>query len=439
MTRLFNVTPKMRTLTVGKSSILTVIDLGTTKTTCIIARLEPTEAAEAARGASHRCRVLGIGHQRTRGLKGGLITDMSEAERAVRTAIDAAERMAGTTVEKAVVAITGGRIGSQHFMAEVGIGGRIVQDRDVSRAMSAAIAQAQLNGRAVLHALPTAHRIDGGAPVREPRGMAADRVTVDMHVASTDTGAARNLMLAVERCHMEVEAVIATPYASGLAVLEQDDAELGTVVIDCGGGTTSAAVFAGGALQHIDAIAVGGNHVTMDLARGLSMRLEDAERLKCLAASCDDSDAAQREMITVPCIGDDDQSVPVYMPRADVTRIVKPRVEETLEVMRDRLRSAGFGNILSRGLVLTGGASQLSGMTSLAQGILSRNARLGRPIALKGMPESAKNPAFATTVGLLIYPQVAGQEYLGSTRGTHAATGTDGYFTRMGRWLRDSF
>jgi cell division protein FtsA len=439
MTRLFNVTPKMRALTAGKSSILTVIDLGTTKTTCIIARLEPTDAVESARGASHRCRVLGIGHQRTRGMKGGLITDMTEAERAIRAAIDAAERMAGTTVEKAVVAITGGRIGSQHFMAEVGIGGRIVQDRDVSRAMSAAIAQAQLNGRAVLHALPTAHRIDGGTPIREPRGMAAERVTVEMHVASTDTGAARNLMLAVERCHMEVEAVIATPYASGLAVLEQDDAELGTVVIDCGGGTTSAAVFAGGALQHIDAIAVGGNHVTLDLARGLSMRLEDAERLKCLAASCDDTDAAAREMISVPCIGDDDQSAPVYMPRSDVTRIVRPRVEETFEVLRDRLRAAGFGAILSRGLVLTGGASQLSGMTSLAQSILSRNARLGRPIALKGMPESAKNPAFATTVGLLIYPQVASQEYLGSTRQSHAATGTDGYFTRMGRWLRESF
>ncbi len=174
--------------------------------------------------------------------------------------------------------------------------------------------------------------------------MVAERLCVDMHVASVDGAAVRNLMLAVERGHLDVEAVVAAPYASGLSVIEEDEAEMGVVVLDCGGGTTSAAVFAGGHLQHIDAIAVGGHHVTMDLARGgLSMRLDDAERLKALAASCYDDAAAEREMITIPQVGEDERAAAAYVPRSHVTRIVRPRVEEIMELLRDRIRKAGFG------------------------------------------------------------------------------------------------
>jgi cell division protein FtsA len=433
-------TPKMRPLSARKSAVLAVLDLGTTKVSCVIAKLEPVEASEAGRGRTHRCRVLGIGHQRSRGLKGGVIIDMAEAERAVRSAIDAAERMAGLTIDSVVVAMTGGRIGSQHFMAEINTSGRAIHDRDVERAMNSATAQPLGQGRAVLHSLPTAYRLDGQASVKEPRGMIADRLAVEMHIASVDSAAARNLMLAIERGHLEVEAVVATPYAAGLSVLDEDEAEMGVVVIDCGGGTTSSAVFAGGHLQHIDAIAVGGHHVTMDLARGLSMRMEDAERLKGLAASCFDDAASDREMITIPQVGDDDRSSAAYVPRSHVTRIVRPRVEEILELTRDRLRNAGFGAMLNRGVVLTGGASQLTGLPQLAQTILSKQVRLGRPMVIKGMPESAKSPAFAATVGMLIYPQVAALEHLGSGRGgAMQATGTDGYLSRMGRWLRDSF
>jgi cell division protein FtsA len=432
-------TPKMRPLSARKSAVMAVIDIGTVKTTCVIARLEPTDASEPGHGRTHRCRVLGIGHQRSRGMKGGVVVDMDEAERVVRSAIDAAERMAGITIDSVVLAITGGRVSSKHFLAEVGTGGRAIQDREVERAMGSAAGHALEQGRAVLHALPTAFRLDSRAPVKEPRGMIADRLAVDMHVATVDAAAARNVMLAVERGHVEIEALVATPYAAGLAVLEADEAEMGVVVFDCGGGTTSAAVFSGGHLQHVDAVAVGGNHVTMDLARGLSMRLDDAERLKGIAGSCIDEPGAERDMITVPQVGEDERAGSAYIPRSHVTRIIRPRMEEILELLRDRIRQAGFGAVLNRSVVLTGGASQLNGLVPLAQGILSKHVRLGRPAAIKGMPESAKSPAFAATAGLLIYPQVAGLEFLGAGRGGLQATGTDGYLSRMGRWLRDSF
>jgi cell division protein FtsA len=426
MTSWSHMTPKMRPLSSRKGAVMAVVDIGTVKTACVIARLEPTDPSEAGHGRTHRCRVLGIGHQRSRGMKGGVVVDMDEAERVVRSAIDAAERMAGLTIESVVLAMTGGRIGSQHFLAETGVGGRAIQDREI-------------DGRAVLHALPTAFRLDGRASVKEPRGMIADRLAVDMHVACVDAAPARNLMLAVERGHVEIEALVAAPYASGLAVLEADEAEMGVAVFDCGGGTTSAAIFAGGALQHIDAIAVGGQHVTMDLARGLSMRLDDAERLKGIAGSCIDEPGSERDMLTVPQVGSDDTSASAYIPRSHVTRIIRPRIEEILELLRDRIRQAGFGPMLNRSVVLTGGGSQLQGLTALSQGILSRQVRLGRPAAIKGMPESAKSPAFAATAGLLIYPQVAGLEFLGVGRGGLPATGTQGYLSRMGRWLRESF
>ncbi len=434
-----NMTPKMRSPGARQSPVLAVLDIGTSKVCCVIAKLEPA-GSDAHRRLSHRSRVLGIGHQRTRGLKGGVIVDMAETENAIRAAIDSAERMAGVTVDSVVLSITGGRLSSQHFMAEVGIGNRAITDRDVERAMSAATAQALVAGRSVVHALPTGFRLDGRAPVHEPRGMVADRLSVEMHIASTDTAAARNLMLAVERGHLEVEAVVATPYASGLSVLDEDEAEMGIVVLDMGCGTTSAAVFLNGRLQHVDAVAVGGRHVTMDLARGLSMRLEDAERLKCLAATCVDDPATMRDLITIPRLGDDDRASSEALARAQVTRIVRPRVEEILELLRDRLRNAGFGSILNRGAVLTGGASQLSGLQVLAQGTLSKQVRLGRPLTVKGMPESASSPAFAATTGLLIYPQMAGLEHIALRRNFGAeADPSSGYIARVGRWLRDSF
>jgi cell division protein FtsA len=247
------------------------------------------------------------------------------------------------------------------------------------------------------------------------------------------------MMLAAERGHVEIEALVATPYAAGLSVLEPDEAEMGVVVIDCGAGTTSAAVFAGGHLQHLDAIAVGSHHVTMDLARGLSMRLDDAERLKGIAGSCIDEPGSERDMITVPQVGLDDVAGSAFVPRAHVTRIIRPRIEEILELLRDRLRQAGFGAVLNRSVVLTGGGSLLKGVVPLSQGILSKHVRTGRPMAIKGMPESANSPAFAALAGLLVYPQVAGLEFLGAGHGGLQATGSDGYLSRMGRWLRDSF
>jgi cell division protein FtsA len=433
-------TPKMKPLGARQSAVVAVLDVGTTKVAALIARLEPADAREAGEGRSHRMRVLGIGHQRSRGMKGGIVIDMDEAERAVRHAMDAAERMAGVQVESVILSITGGRIASQGYAADIAIAGKAVSDRDVARVMDQATAHALPQNRAVLHATPTGFFLDSSRHVRDPRGMVGTRLGVDMHVATVEAAAARNLMLVVERCHLAVDALVASPYASALAVVAGDEADLGCVALDLGGGTSSAAVFAHGHMIHLDAIAVGGHHVTLDIARGLGVRVDDAERLKIISGSCLDSAADERDMIAISPMGEDERSAMTHVPKGQLTRIIKPRVEEILELMRDRLRKAGFGEELARGIVLTGGASQLTGLRELAQRVLGRQVRCGRPADVKGLPESARSPAFAGAMGLLAYPQVAGLDHVEPARGgAPGATGTDGYLARMGRWLKDSF
>ncbi len=430
---------RMRALPARKSALLCALDIGTAKIVCLIARLDPMDASECLRGRTHRCRLLGIGHQRSAGIKSGVVVDLDEAENAIRRAVDAAERMAGVQVESVILNVTGGRIGSQLYNAQVGIGSRGVNEADIHLVLEACAARTQQQGKAVLHSLPTGFSLGDMRNIRDPKGMIGDMLGADMHIVSCDATVAHNLMLAVERCHLSVEAIVATPYAAALAALVDDEAELGTTLIDMGAGTTSIGVFAGGKLVHVDALALGGGHVTLDIARGLNTRLADAERLKTLYGACLGSSSDERETVAVTLAGDDGDR-PTHVPKAQLLRIIRPRVEEILELLRDRLRSAGLAANSASRFILTGGASQLTGMAETAKQILAGQIRLGRPLGIHALPEAAKNPSFSAAVGLLVYPQAAKIEYFRpGRRRAEAATGTNGYIARVGQWLRESF
>ena len=334
--------------------------------------------------------------------------------------------------------MSGGRVSSQLFDAKIALRGKAVSQNDIHRVLEAASAAGSYSGRAVLHAAPTGFWLDGAAGVRDPRGMVGDELGAEMHVATCEAAAARNLMLAIERCHLRVGAMVATPYAAGLSTLTDDEVELGAAVVDLGGGTTTIGVFAGGRLIHVDGVAVGGVHITMDVARGLSVSLADAERLKTLYGACIASPSDERDSIAVQRVGDDmDHST--HLPKSELVRIIRPRVEEILELTRDRLKAAGLGIHAGRRLVLTGGGCQLTGLPELARAIVSNQARIGRPLGVEGLPESAKSPAFAAAVGLMIYPQVAGIEHFEPRRGDRATEDDVGYVARVGRWLKESF
>lgn len=431
--------PRMKRISNRRSSTVTVLDVGSTKICCLIARLKPQEDADMLPGRTHSVKVLGYGYQRSRGIKSGAIIDMDQAEHAIRLAVDAAERMAGVTVESLIVSISCGRLSSEAFSANVSIGGAEVTEADIQRVLAAGSRHSVGEGRTVVHSLPIGYALDGNRGIADPIGMYGDRLSVDMHVIAADQVPVRNFELCLERAHLQTATMVAAPYASGLASLVDDEAELGVACVDMGGGTTSLAIFADGHCVHVDGIALGGHHVTMDLARGLSTRLQDAERLKTLYGNALPSEADDTDVVTVLPVGDEESDVPQNVPKSTLNGIIRPRVEEILELVRDRLNASGFAGRVDSRVVLTGGASQLTGMAEAAARIMGRNVRIGRPLGVSGLPEAAKGPGFSTAIGLMIYPQVARIEQFEARSAGPRKTGTGGYFSRVGQWIRDSF
>jgi cell division protein FtsA len=299
--------PRTKPLSSKRAHVVSVLDIGLTKVVCIIARLTPRRESAVLPGRTHNVEVIGLGHQRSHGIKSGVIADLDAVENVVRLAVDAAERMAGLTVESLIVNVSAGRIGSDVYTASIDLGGQEVEAGDLRKVLIAAGQQSQGNDRAVLHSLPTGFSLDGERGIRDPLGMYGDVLGVDMHVVTAERAALRNLELCINRAHLTVEGVVATPYASGLAALVDDEVELGCAAIDMGGGMTTISVFAEGKLIHTDAIGIGGHHVTTDLARGLSTRIEDAERLKVVHGSAVANGADDREVVSVPPIGEDDR------------------------------------------------------------------------------------------------------------------------------------
>jgi cell division protein FtsA len=294
-------------------------------------------------------------------------------------------------------------------------------------------------GRTVLHALPVGFSLDGVKGVRDPSGMVARHFGIDMNVVTAEATAAKNLMLVVERCHLNVEAMAAAPYVAGLSVLTDDEADLGAAVIEMGAGTTTIATYSGGQFVHASGFALGGQHVTMDLARGLGACIADAERIKTLYGTVLTGGSDARDVMSVPSAGDDDRDAPQIVSRATIANIIRQRVEEIFEMVRDRLAESPFAAEPRARVVLSGGASQLTGVPELASRILGRPVRVGRPLGFGRLPAEAKSASFAVPTGLLLYPQFAHLEHVEPRHTRQIMTGTDGYFGKVGRWLREGF
>jgi cell division protein FtsA len=430
-------TPKMKPLPPNRSVLVAALDVGTSKIACLIGRLKPHPPQEVLRLRSHSVDVVGFGHTVARGMKAGTVIDLAEAEAAVRQCADLAERSARMQLDAVVVSVSAGRPASELISASIEVAGSAIGERDIARVLTAGSRHSARAGRAVLHSLPIGYVLDHTGGIRDPRGMLARQFGIDMHVVTADVSAIRNLMLAIERCHLDVEAMVTSPYVAGLSALADDEADLGAAVIDMGAGTTTIAVFSGGRFVHASGFALGGRHVTMDIARGLNARVADAERIKTLYGSVLTGSSDERDMIAVPPV-DSDEQAPHFVSRANLARIIKPRIEEILEMVRDRLAASLFAAEPRGRVVLTGGASQLTGLPELAAQVLGRPVRVGRPLGISGLPEEAKGPAFAVATGMLVYPQAAHLEHFEPRRTRHSAAG-GGYIARVGRWLRESF
>jgi len=406
----------------ARGSLIAAIDIGSTKVVCFIARRETGGP-----------KVIGIGHQISRGVRNGLIVDIDQAATSMLNAVHAAEQMSGENVNHVVVSLSGGFPGSRIVPVEVSIGGREIVDDDMKRVLSLGHAHRESGDQQIIHSIPVGFSIDGSRGIRDPRGMFGERLGVNMHIVSANAAAIRNIVTAVGRCHLEVSGMVISPYAAGLAALVEDEIELGATLVDMGGGTTSVAVFYDGAIVYVDTVPIGGGHVTNDIARGLVTPVVHAERMKTLFGSAISSASDERETISVPTVGED-ESQANNVPKSHLVGIISPRLEETLELIRDRLEKSGFDRLAGRQVVLTGGACQLPGIPEIASMILDKQVRIGRPLRTAGLAESTRGPAFATGAGLLQFAASETTELRGRDLDPSP---TPNMLGRFGNWLRE--
>ena len=420
----------------GRTPAVAAVDLGASKVACFIMK------GDAVRRGDRTLIAAGVGYVQSHGVRGGAIADMDEAARAIAQAVERAETMAGVDVHSVIMATTCGQLSSHRVSAQVALSGRPIGEADLSRAVAQALAGLRLARRQIIHLRPVSWSVDRQRHVRDPRAMFGRTLGLDMLVVSMSEAVFHTLGHCVERAHLQLEAVTAAPFVSALAALEPDEMDLGAICIDMGGGSTSAAVFRGGALVHVDSLAVGGAHVTHDVARGLTTSLAGAERIKTLHGSALASANEDREMIEAPPRGDDAGAGPVVAPRSMLKGIIAPRVEETFELIRDRLKAAGVLIDSGAGVVLVGGASQLAGAREVAVRVFDRPVRLGRPRRIPHLADAAAGPAFCAAAGVLqraaFGPREASLRRPNSRERATAGDLRGGVVSRATSWLREN-
>jgi len=420
----------------GRSGAVAAVDLGASKVACFIMR------PEGIRRSDRSLVTAGVGYVQSHGVRAGAIVDADEAARAIAQAVERAETMAGIDVQGVTVSTACGHLASHRVAAQVSIGGRPISEADKSRAVVQAMTGLRLARRQPIHLQPIAWSVDGERRVRDPSGLVGRKLGLELLVVSMNEAAFQTIRHCVERAHLQFEGVVASPFVSSLAALEEDEMQLGAICIDMGGGSTSVAVWSGGALVHVDSFGVGGHHVTQDVARGLSTSIAGAERIKTLHGSAIASANEDREMIEAPPRGDDPGAGPVIAPRSMLKGIIAPRVEETLERLKERLKAAGALVDPAAGVVLIGGASQLAGAREVAVRVFDRPVRLGRPRRIPHLADAAAGPAFCSAAGVLqraaFGPKEAAPKRQTNSRPSTPVDPRANVVVKAAAWLRDN-
>ncbi|MEL7205754.1 MAG: cell division protein FtsA, partial [Pseudomonadota bacterium] len=348
-------------------------------------------------------RVIGAATTRSRGVQFGEISAMQETERAIRTALKAAQKMAQIRVDHVIACFSGATPRSYGLAGQVDLENTTVTELDVSRVLSACDVPDYGEGREVLHAQPVNFALDHRSGLADPRGQIGHSLATDMHMVTVDAVAVQNLAHCVKRCDLELAGLASSAYVSGISALVEDEQELGAACIDFGGGSTGVSIFMKKHMIYADSIRIGGDHVTSDISMGLQVPQSVAERIKAFYGGVVATGMDDREMIEIGGETGDWEHDRRNVSRAEVIGIMRPRVEEILEEVKATLDSAGFNCLPSQQIVLTGGASQVPGLDGLASRILGQQVRLGRPLRVHGLPQAATGPGFASAVGMCLF------------------------------------
>jgi cell division protein FtsA len=414
---------------VARNDIITGLDIGTTKICALIAEL--TESGELI--------VTGVGVSPSLGMKKGVVVDIESTTRAVEEAVTKASRQAAREVEAVYVGVTGEHIGSMNSSGRIAIThpDREVTASDVERVLEASRVIVLPPDRQILHAIPRSYSLDGQNGIRQPIGMSGTRLEVQTHIVHGATTFLNNVVKCVTKAGLEVAEEVLEPIATGEAVLLPAEKELGVCLVDIGGGTSDMAVFVNGAIFYSAVIPVGGNHVTNDVAYGLTVGHDEAERLKTESGSAMLDLVPEEDVILVKQVGRDEAR---KLRRRALVQIIEPRMQELFQLVRDELVKADCLGRIPAGVVISGGGSQLKGCIEIAAEVMEMPVRIGKPQGVGGLGETLTHPMYATAVGLVQYgaKQVRAAQH--SARGHHSGSG--GFLRGLRTvwtWLKSQF
>ena len=370
--------------------LFTALDIGSSKVSAMIVTRDP----------DGRLRVLGTGQRESRGVKRGYITEMEASEVAVREAVELAERMSGVTVDDVWASFGAKSLISDLANVEVELGGHQVEQADIDQLLVAGRNAIDRTGQLVLHAHPALFTIDRNQGVKQPIGLFADRLGVDIHVVAADAAPLKNIDYVIRSAHLGVNAIIASPVAAAVACLTEEEREIGVALIELGADVTNVSLHLGGMLVGLRSIELGARDITDDIACAFGIQRRDAERLKTFYGSAMTSPRDNHEMIDARSVGSDDHAEPLRLTRAQLMTVIRARIETLTGEIELALKALGFTGPVGRQVVVTGGGSELKNIADYMQGVLGRAVRVGRPRGITGLPEAHSGPAFATLVGL---------------------------------------
>jgi cell division protein FtsA len=409
--------------------IVVGIDVGTTKICTLVGREEPPG----------QIRILGVGIEPSQGIKKGVVVDLAAASQAVSRSIDKAERSSGLEITSALVSLAGSQVSSVNSHGVVGVSGRVIDQDDIERAIEAARAVAIPHNREIIHVIQRGFDVDGQAGIRMPLGMHGYRLEVETHIITASAASVENLRQCVGASGVEVSQFVLNPLASAEVVLNETERQMGVVVVDMGGGTTDMAIYIDGDVWYTSVLAVGGNHITSDIAHGLRLPMSQAEEIKIQHGHAVETEVGNQESFNIRPFGE--QEV-VQVNRQELAEIIEARVEEIIGLVLQEIKRSGYDGLLPAGMVLTGGSSALPGVRTLANSVLGVPVRIAQPENLVGMVDKLDSPAYSTGVGLLRWAFLM-SEFIppgDHKRGGYSRSGSDtqGGGTRMDKiksWL----
>jgi cell division protein FtsA len=399
------------------------LDIGTSKILAIVAEVTP----------ENRIEIIGMGSHPSRGLKKGVVVNIESTVNAIQRALEEAELMADCKIRDVITGIAGSHIRSFNSHGMVAIKDKDVTQADVDRVVETARAVSIPMDQQILHILTQEFIIDGQEDVREPLGMAGVRLEVKVHIVTGAVSAAQNIMKCIRRCGLEVRDLILQPLASSMAVLSDDERDLGVCLVDIGGGTTDIAVFTDGAIRHTAVIPIAGDQITNDIAMALRTPTKDAEDIKIAHGCALRQLADPNQMVEVPGVGDRGAR---QLSRQTLAEVIEPRVEELYSLVQQELRRSGFEELLSSGIVLTGGSSVMLGMVELGEEVFHMPVRAGMPNYSGGLAEVVRSPRYSTGVGLLL---AGHQQYKRNQIIKMQTSSFQQILERMKNWFKGNF